>query len=104
MTIRSRARQRRILKRLDKCKFPDDLEQPMLRATNIQYEVAQRSIATAYGGIGLLHQLAKSLGLPAAIDQRLHLFKIHRPYYESDRLQRAVRWSLSAGLGAAAPG
>ncbi len=86
MTSRSRARQRRILKRLDKFNFPDDLEQPMFRAANIRYEVAQRSVATPYGGIGLMHQLAKSLGLPAAIDERLHLFKIHLPYHESDHV------------------
>jgi hypothetical protein len=86
MTNRSRARQRRILKRLDKGNFPDDLSQPMFRAANIHYEVAQRSVATAYGGIGLIHQLAKTLGLPEAIDRRLHLFKIYRPYHESDHV------------------
>ncbi|HEX3655202.1 MAG TPA: IS1380 family transposase [Pirellulales bacterium] len=86
MTSRSRARQRRILERLDKFNFPDDLEQPMFRAANIHYEVAQRSVGTAYGGIGLMHQLAKSLGLPEAINQRLHLFKVHLPYHESDHV------------------
>jgi hypothetical protein len=74
------------LNRLDKFSFPDDVERPMFRAANIQYEVAQRSIATAYGGIGLMHQLAKTLGLPEAIDRRLHLFKRHRPYHESDHV------------------
>jgi hypothetical protein len=86
MTERSRRRQRRIAQRLDKFNFPDDLEQPMFRAANIHYEVAQRSVGTPYGGIGLVHQLAKALGLPAAIDQRLHLFKIHLPYHESDHV------------------
>jgi Transposase DDE domain group 1 len=86
MTNRSRARQRRILERLNKFNFPDDLEQPMFRAVNIHYEVAQRSVGTPYGGIGLVHQLAKSLGLPAAIDERLHLFKFHLPYHESDHV------------------
>jgi Transposase DDE domain group 1 len=86
MTSRSRGRQRRILKRLDKFSFPDDLERPMFRAANIQYEVAQRSVGTPYGGIGLVHQLAKTLGLPEAIDRRLHLFKIHLPYHESDHV------------------
>ena len=46
MTSRSRARQRRILNRLDKFNFPDDLEQPMLRAANVHYEIAQRSVGT----------------------------------------------------------
>lgn len=75
MTDRSRRRQRRIEQRLDKFNFPDDLSRPMLRATNIQYEVADRAVGTAYGGIGLMHQLTRTLGLAAAIDERLHLFK-----------------------------
>lgn len=58
----------------------------MLRAANIQYEVAERSIGTAYGGVALVHQLAKTLGLASAIDQRLHLFKFHLPYHESDHV------------------
>src|SRR5580704_5373905 len=86
MTNRSRARQHRIENRLDKGTFPDDLELPMFRSSNVQYEVAQRSVGTAYGGIGLMHQLAKTLGLPAAIDKHLHLFKIHLPYHESDHV------------------
>jgi hypothetical protein len=86
MTTRSRARQRRIIERLDKCNFPDDLRRPMIRAANIHYEMAERSVGTPYGGIGLIHQLAKTLGLPQAIDQRLHLFKIHLPYHESDHV------------------
>jgi hypothetical protein len=58
----------------------------MLRATNIQYEVADRDVGTAYGGIGLVHRLARTLGLAEAIDQRLRLFKLHLPYHESDHV------------------
>jgi len=97
MTSRSRARQRRIVKRLDKFNFPDDLQQPILRGANIQYEVAQRSVATPYGGIGLVHQLVKALGLPTAIDQRLHLFKIHLPYHESDHVLNIAYNALCDG-------
>lgn len=97
MTDRSRARQRRILKRLDKFNFPDELDRPMFRAAGIQYEVAQRSVGTAYGGIGLMHQLAKQLDLPAAIDRRLHLFKIHLPYHESDHVLNIAYNALCDG-------
>jgi hypothetical protein len=85
------------LKRLDKSNFPDDLRQPMFRAANIHYEVAERSIGTPYGGIGLIHQLAKSLGLSEAIDQRLHLFKIHLPYHESDHVLNIAYNALCDG-------
>src|SRR5476651_282405 len=86
MTERSRRRQQRVAQRLDKSNFPADLAEPMIRASNIQYEIAERTVGTPYGGIGLVHQLAKMTGLPAAIDERLHLFKIHLPSHESDHV------------------
>jgi hypothetical protein len=86
MTDRSHKRQQRIANRLDKSNFPADLAEPMLRASSMHYEIAERAVGTPYGGIGLIHQLAKSIGLPAAIDQRLNLFKFHLPYHESDHV------------------
>lgn len=86
MTDRSRRRQRRVARRLDKFTFPEDLSRPMIRAANIHHEVADRDVGTAYGGIGLVHQLTRTLGLAEAIDERLHLFKLHLPYHESDHV------------------
>ena len=97
MTDRSRKRQERIANRLDKSNFPADLEQPMFRAANIHYEVAERSIGTPYGGIGLIHQLATKIGLAAAIDQRLDLFKFHLPYHESDHVLNIAYNALCDG-------
>jgi hypothetical protein len=42
--------------------------------------------ATAYGGIPLVHQVAVLSGLVAAINRRVHVLKIHRPYHESDHV------------------
>ena len=78
------ARKRRLNKRLDKFNYPVDLSRPMLRTGKVQYELAGRASGTAYGGIGLMQQLVRKLGLAEAIDRRLHLFKIHLPYHESD--------------------
>jgi hypothetical protein len=97
MTDRSRRRQRRIAQRLDKFNFPEDLSCPMFRATNIQYEVAERAVGTAYGGIGLIHQLVRRLGLADAIDQHLHLFKVHLPYHESDHVLNLAYNALCDG-------
>ena len=47
-------------------------------------------MGTAYGGIGLIHQLVRVLELPAAIDRQLHLFKVHLPYHESDHVLPAT--------------
>jgi len=79
--IRNRiaTRKRRLQQRLDKDNYPDDLSRPMIRGSTPQYELAGRASGTAYGGIGLIHQVVRDLGLAEAIDQRLHLFKVHLP-------------------------
>src|SRR4051812_34439311 len=57
-----------------------------MTATNIHYELAQRTQGLVYGGLGAIHLLAKKLGLIDAIDERLHLLKFHFPYHESDHV------------------
>jgi len=69
----------------------------MLRATNIEYELAGRSVGTACGGIGLIHQLVRALGLACSIDQRVRLFKIHLPYHESDHVLNLAYNALCGG-------
>jgi hypothetical protein len=58
----------------------------MLSATNIHYDLAQRTRGLAYGGIGAMHLLARQSGLIGALDQNLHLLKRHLPYHESDHV------------------
>ena len=41
------ARKQRLAMRLDKFNYPDDLEQPMMRASNVQYELSGRAVGTA---------------------------------------------------------
>jgi hypothetical protein len=78
-------RKRRIARRLDKTDL-GDCSQPMFTARNIQYEISDRSRGITHGGIGALHVLARQLGLIDAIDERLHVLKIHLPYHESDHV------------------
>ncbi|HUY36504.1 MAG TPA: IS1380 family transposase [Pirellulales bacterium] len=80
-----RARKERLRRRLDKDRFPKE-EGPLLRASNIHYELADRTLATNYGGIGLVHGLVRDLGLAEEIDARLHVLKLHLPYHESDHV------------------
>ena len=79
------ARKRSIAERLSRG-LPDDTSQPMFSASNIHFEMAERTHAIQYGGIGLIHQLARDTGLIEAIDNNLHLLKIHIPYHESDHV------------------
>ena len=60
--------------------------QPMLRAGNIHYEMAQKNKGHSYGGIGAIHLMAQRLGLVEEIDQHLELLKVHLPYHESDHV------------------
>ena len=58
----------------------------MFSATNIYYDVAQRTRAIDAGGIGAIHLLSQHVGLPDAINGKLKLFKKHLPYHESDHV------------------
>jgi hypothetical protein len=78
-----RTQQSRIRRRLDSTRTTAAYR-PVFSARNIDYEVSHRHRAITHGGIGAIHTLAHRLGLPQAIDQRLHLLKVHLPYHESD--------------------
>ncbi|MFQ5464090.1 MAG: transposase, partial [Phycisphaerae bacterium] len=78
-------RKRRVLGRLQH--RPGDVrDDPMLTASNIHYELADRAQGLGAGGIGAIHLLSRCYGLIEAIDRRLHLLKIHQPYHESDHV------------------
>ena len=72
--IRKRLAQckRRIERRLDK-NNNRRLRAPMLTASNIHYEIADRTRAIAAGGIGMIHLVVERLGLDEAIDRHLHV-------------------------------
>ncbi len=76
---------------------PDDCSKPMFAANNISYELSDRTRAISYGGIGLIHKLARESGLIDAIDEKLHLLKIHRPYHESDHVLNIAYHALCEG-------
>ena len=89
-------RKRRIERRLDKAKLKD-LDKPVFTASNIHYEIGARDGAIVHGGIGALHLLAGRIGLIKALDQRLHLLKIHLPYHESDHVLNLAYNALQGG-------
>ena len=71
-------RRRRINKRLGKPPGPER-PVPMMTATNIQYELADRVQGLSAGGIGVMLLLARRIGLISDIDAKLQLLKIHLP-------------------------
>jgi hypothetical protein len=90
------AAKRRITRRLDKTKL-GDCSRPVFSATNIHFELAERSRGTSYGGIGAMVLLVRQLGLAEAIDRRLELLKVHLPYHESDHVLNLAYNALCDG-------
>ena len=94
-------------KKLESCKrkirhrlremFWEDQPNPMFSASNIHYELADRTRGIDCGGIGAVHLLARQTGLIDAIDRKLHLLKIHKPYHESDHVLNVAYNVLTGG-------
>lgn len=67
-------------------RVPEAGGEPVMRGGNYHYEMAQRTQALAYGGIGAMHHLVRKLGLDREINRRVGLLKIRNPYHESDHV------------------
>jgi hypothetical protein len=72
-------------------------ERPMLRGRVSGFEVSPRINAIHCGGIGLVHEFVRSIGLAEAIDAHLHVFKRHFPYHESDHVLNLAYGILCGG-------
>ena len=89
-------RKRRIQRRLGKRHW-DEQAEPMFRAANIHYDVADRTRALGVGGIGAMHLLAQQTGLAERLDADLRLLKVHLPYHESDHVLNIAYNALCGG-------
>jgi hypothetical protein len=70
----------------------------MLKASNIQYEMAERTQGMNCGGIGAMHLMVQRLGLVEDRDQSLNLLKVHLPYHESDHVLNLTYNILTGGV------
>jgi hypothetical protein len=91
-------RKRKIEKRLERRNW-EDQERPMFKGSNIHYELDGRDQGIAWGGIGVIHTLAKRIGLVKQINKQLHLLKRHVPYHESDHVLNLAYNVLAGGEG-----
>jgi len=89
-------RRRRLLDRIVNRPGPER-EQPMMTASNIHYELADRVHGLSAGGIGAMLLLAHRIGLIRDINHNLHLLKRHLPYHESDHVLNIALNILSGG-------
>ena len=76
----------------------EDQPRPMLKASNIHYEMAERVQAVSCGGIGAMHLMVQRLGLVEDINQHLKLLKVHLPYHESDHVLNIAYNILAGGV------
>ena len=88
---------RRIDRRLDEQRLPSSYGPPILAGGNVQYEVSQRTRGLAHGGIGLMHEMVKQIGLAESINRRVKLFKLPLPYHESDHVLNIAYNALCDG-------
>jgi len=89
-------RKHNLEKRLERKPYPEQ-PNPLLRAQNIHYEMAERVRAIDCGGIGAFHLLACNSGLVDAINEKVHLLKRHLPYHESDHVLNIAYNTLTGG-------
>lgn len=90
-----RNRKQRIARRLAPRNW-ENQPRPMFGASNIQYEMAERTEAMPCGGIGAMHLLAQRIGLVEDLDRSLPLLKVHLPYHESDHVLN-LAYNIMAG-------
>ena len=92
-----RNRKARIERRLAPRNWSAQAE-PMLRGSNLCYQMGERAGAVGCGGLGAIHTMAQRLGLVKEINEHLHLLKVHLPYHESDHVLNLAYNILAGGV------
>ena len=92
------ARKKSVLNRLKNAVRFNPSAEPVFSATNIRYEMAEKTRAINVGGIGLIHKLSRESGLVDAINNKLHLLKLNFPYMESDHVLNIAYNAICGGL------
>lgn len=90
-----RNRKRRIQYRLRDMDWAAQAK-PMFRASNIHYDLSDRTRAIDCGGIGAMHRLARKVGLIDELDCGVSVLKVHLPYHESDHVLN-IAFNILAG-------
>ena len=88
-------RKRRIAERIKH--RAEDRDEPMFRARNIQFEVAERTHAICYGGLGLTHTVGPRMRTDRRIDRHVELLQFHFPCRESDHVLNIAYNALTDG-------
>jgi hypothetical protein len=60
--------------------------QPIFCGEHVRYEMSERVRGIGCGGIGAIHELVRASGFVESLNARVHLLKLHMPYFESDHV------------------
>ena len=61
-------------------------QSPMIRPATTKIELAQKQQAVSCGGIAVIIELIKQLGLRKKLNQSASVLKLHLPYDEADHI------------------
>ena len=76
---------------------PRDDGQPEFSGPSPTYEIAERVSAVPYGGLAVMHQLVRAVGLPERIDAGLGILQRAHPYRDSDHILNIAYNIVSGG-------
>lgn len=69
----------------------------MFKDSNLHYQIAERTRAIGFGGVGAMHKLVCKLGLDREINKNIVLLQRHVPYWESDHVLNIAYNVLTGG-------
>lgn len=72
-------------------------QSPMIDPPAIRYELSEKQQAISAGGIGVVLEAIKTLGVREAINEHLTLLKLHLPYDEADHVLNIALNLLAGG-------
>ena len=90
-----RTRKRRLMRRIDK--HTGQFQSPMIKPPKANYQLAEKQQAVACGGLGMIMELVKQVGLRQQINRDVPIFKLHAPYDETDHVLNIALNLLTGG-------
>ena len=72
------------------------MQSPMLRCPKTKLELSEKTKAVNCGGLTLVQQIVRQVGLAESINRHCPIFKVHLPYTEADHVLN-IAYNILAG-------
>ncbi len=90
-----RTRKRRLMRRIDK--NTGQFQSPMIKPPKATYQLAEKQQAVCCGGLGMIMELVKQVGLRKQINRAVSIFRWYAPYDETDHVLNIALNLLTGG-------